>query len=285
MVILDNITEGKLEKLKDKLDEKLKSRTIVFERLSELNENVGDEQAICVFGLTKGFFDIDAFEFLRNQTMFSNVSIIIAASKNRMGNLANAQSAVAWANELVKIRRKNYKVIAEVDIEDDDYIFELVKAQISPKKNTNKNKVIIYTDGSCSGNPGAGGWGAILMADGKHKEISGGEADTTNNRMELTAVIKALEHLKKPCSVELYSDSAYVVNAFEQNWIKQWKKKNWKNSERVLVKNIDLWQKLDSLTQLHKVHFNKVKGHADNEFNNRCDELAVLETNKLIEKL
>lgn len=135
-------------------------------------------------------------------------------------------------------------------------------------------EVIIYTDGACSGNPGPGGWGSILMMGENRKEISGGKKDTTNNVMELTAVIEALKLLKRPCKVDLYSDSAYVVNAFLQNWIWGWIKNGWKNSSKEEVKNKELWQELLSLTQTHNVTFHKVKGHADNEFNNRCDELA-----------
>ena len=134
--------------------------------------------------------------------------------------------------------------------------------------------VTIYTDGACSGNPGPGGWGAILMAGKNKKEISGGKKDTTNNVMELTAVIEALKLLKRPCKVELYSDSAYVVNAFLQNWISGWIKNGWKNSNKEEVKNKELWQELINLTKVHNVTFHKVKGHSDNEYNNRCDELA-----------
>ena len=136
------------------------------------------------------------------------------------------------------------------------------------------DKVIIYTDGACSGNPGPGGWGSILMMGENRKEISGGKKDTTNNVMELTAVIEALKLLKRPCKVDLYSDSAYVVNAFLQNWILGWIKNGWKNSSKEEVKNKELWQELFSLTKIHDVTFHKVKGHADNEYNNRCDELA-----------
>ena len=135
-------------------------------------------------------------------------------------------------------------------------------------------KVVIYTDGACSGNPGPGGWGAILMYKDNKKEISGGKKDTTNNIMELTAVIEGLKLLKYPCEVDLYSDSAYVVNAFLQGWIYNWVKKGWKTSGKEPVKNKELWQELYSLTKKHKVEFIKVKGHADNEFNNRCDEMA-----------
>lgn len=136
------------------------------------------------------------------------------------------------------------------------------------------DKVIIYTDGACSGNPGPGGWGAILMYKDNKKEISGGKKNTTNNEMELTAVIEGLKMLKYPCEVELYSDSAYVVNAFLQKWIDNWVKNNWKTSNKEPVKNQELWKELYNLTKKHKVKFIKVKGHSDNEFNNRCDELA-----------
>lgn len=141
-------------------------------------------------------------------------------------------------------------------------------------------KVTIYTDGACSGNPGPGGWGAILMCQGKKKEIAGGCKNTTNNIMEITAVIEALKLLKFACEVDLYSDSAYVVNAFRQKWIENWKKNNWKTASKEPVKNKELWQELDKLTQIHQVKFHKVKGHSDNEFNNRCDELARGEIQK-----
>ena len=136
------------------------------------------------------------------------------------------------------------------------------------------DEVTIYTDGACSGNPGPGGWGAILMYKDTKKEISGGKKDTTNNVMELTAVIEALKSLKYPCKVNLYSDSTYVVNAFLQKWIISWQKNNWKTSNKSDVKNKDLWQELIELTKIHQVKFIKVKGHSDNEFNNRCDEMA-----------
>ncbi len=135
-------------------------------------------------------------------------------------------------------------------------------------------EVTIYTDGACSGNPGPGGWGAILMYKGNKKEISGAKKDTTNNVMELTAVIEALKLLKYPCKVKLYSDSAYVVNAFLQHWVVNWQKNNWKTADKSDVKNKELWQELVDLTNTHNVTFIKVKGHSDNEYNNRCDELA-----------
>lgn len=135
--------------------------------------------------------------------------------------------------------------------------------------------VVIYTDGACSGNPGPGGWGAILIYGDNKKEVSGSSSNTTNNIMELTAVIEALKSLKAECNVKIYSDSAYVVNAFNQSWIYNWKKNNWRTANKEPVKNRELWEDLYLLTQNHKVEFIKVKGHSDNEYNNRCDFLAT----------
>jgi len=135
-------------------------------------------------------------------------------------------------------------------------------------------KVIIYTDGACSGNPGPGGWAALLMYGEHSMELSGYEAHTTNNRMELMAPIKALSKLNMPCEVELYSDSSYLVNAFVQKWLVNWQKRNWIKSDKKPVENQDLWQELLKLTAIHTVKWIKVRGHADNPMNNRCDELA-----------
>ena len=144
-----------------------------------------------------------------------------------------------------------------------------------------EEKVIIYTDGACSGNPGPGGWGAILMYKDARKEISGGMKNTTNNIMEITAVIEALKCLKVESNVQVYSDSAYTVNAFKQGWIYNWMKNGWKTANKEPVKNKELWEELYALTKKHEVEFIQVKGHADNEFNNRCDEMARSEILKL----
>ena len=143
-------------------------------------------------------------------------------------------------------------------------------------------EIILYTEGSCYGKQWKGGWGAILFYNGIKKEISGGEENTTNNRMELTAVIKGLEALKEPCKVDIYSDSAYVVNAFLQNWVGSWQNNGWKSSKGKVL-NIDLWQRLLQLVSIHSVSWHKVKGHADNEYNNRCDSLARSEITKITE--
>lgn len=142
-------------------------------------------------------------------------------------------------------------------------------------------QVVLYTDGACSGNPGAGGWASILSYQGSEKVLSGGESETTNNRMELMAVICGLESVKKGSCVQVFSDSAYVVNAFLQNWIGSWQKNNWKTAGKGEVQNKDLWQRLLCAMEGLDVKFNKVKGHADNEYNNRCDALAREEIAKL----
>lgn len=138
--------------------------------------------------------------------------------------------------------------------------------------------VSIYTDGACSGNPGPGGWGAVLIYNGIEKEISGGEAATTNNRMELTGVIRALSLLKEPCDVTLYSDSQYITRAVNEGWLKKWKAAGF--TKKGGLKNAELWRELDGLLTVHAVKFIWVKGHAENAYNNRCDALAVAEREK-----
>lgn len=146
-----------------------------------------------------------------------------------------------------------------------------------------KKEVSIYTDGACSGNPGPGGWAAILKYREHEKEIWGSEEKTTNQRMELTAAIRALSVLKEPCRVKLYSDSAYLVNAFHQKWFERWKTNGWLNSQKKPVENQDLWLKLLALSAIHEIEWIKVKGHSDNHYNNRCDQLARRAIGKLAE--
>lgn len=138
-----------------------------------------------------------------------------------------------------------------------------------------KDEIIIYTDGACSGNPGPGGWGALLIWNGKEKELSGSARDSTNNRMEMRAVIEALNALKRPCHAKIHSDSALIVNAFNKGWINSWQKKGWKKSDKKPVENQDLWKEMLLAMNDHKVSWIKVKGHSDNELNNRVDRLAV----------
>ena len=135
--------------------------------------------------------------------------------------------------------------------------------------------VELYTDGACSGNPGPGGWGAILRYRGREKELSGGEEMTTNNRMELTAVIRGLEALKEPCTVELWSDSRYVIDGLEKGWARSWQKRGWIKADKKPALNPELWEKLLALCDGHEMHYHWVKGHAENEYNKRCDALAV----------
>jgi len=135
--------------------------------------------------------------------------------------------------------------------------------------------VILYTDGACSGNPGPGGWGALLLWNGKEKELTGGAKNTTNNRMEMMAVIKGLKALKRPCKVKIHSDSALIVNTFKKGWIVDWQKRGWKKSNKKPVENRDLWEEMLKAMSPHKIEWIKVKGHADNMLNNRVDKLAV----------
>ena len=140
--------------------------------------------------------------------------------------------------------------------------------------------VTLYTDGACSGNPGPGGWGAILEYMGHRREMSGGEGETTNNRMELTAVIKGLMALKEPCVVELYSDSKYVIDGLSKGWAVGWRSRGWVKADKKPALNPDLWAQLLELTEKHQMRYHWIKGHAENPNNNRCDELAVAEWKK-----
>ena len=140
--------------------------------------------------------------------------------------------------------------------------------------------VTLYTDGACSGNPGPGGWAAILIYQGHKKELAGGEAETTNNRMELIGVIEGLRALKEPCSVDLWSDSRYVIDALEKGWAERWRQNGWMRSKKEGAKNPELWEELLQLTEKHELHYHWVKGHADNPWNNRCDMLAVQQRDK-----
>jgi len=145
-------------------------------------------------------------------------------------------------------------------------------------------RVNIYTDGACKGNPGAGGWAAILEYEGKEKELCGGEKSTTNNRMELIAAIEGLKALKEPCLVTLYSDSQYLVNAINKGWLKNWEAKGWKKSDKSKVLNDDLWKTLSALLQTHTVEFVWVRGHDGHAYNERCDSLASGYAEKLLEE-
>ena len=243
--------------------------------------NFGEsDKIVFISRLKQSFFPAKFLEFINylNDTKNQNIQVDVILIEE----ISKKSKIVAdWLAELRK-SGFNINLIAELDNADFvDKIDALINGNASEFQQVpNKNEVTIYTDGACSGNPGAGGWGAILISKTKQKEISGFEPNTTNNQMELTAVIKALEMLKFSCSVNLYSDSAYVVNAINQNWLENWKNNGWVGSDKKPVKNIELWQKLDNLLSKHSVEFIKVKGHADNEYNNRCDALATGEIAK-----
>lgn len=144
-----------------------------------------------------------------------------------------------------------------------------------------KPEVIVYTDGACSGNPGPGGWGAVLIWNGKKKELSGGDPQTTNNRMEMQAVIEALKALNKPCLVKIHSDSALIINAFTQGWIDNWQRKGWRKADKKPVENKELWQAMLEAMKPHEVKWVKVKGHSGIELNERADQLAVAASQKI----
>ncbi len=192
---------------------------------------------------------------------------------------------VVWCIMTVRYRRRwMWKNRAWEDIYDNqENIIALGKQALSGRrllKRRTMKTVTIYTDGACSGNPGPGGWGAILMYGPHKRELSGGEANTTNNRMELTAVIEALSLLKEPCIVDLWSDSKYVIDGLEKGWAKGWKARGWKKADKKPALNPDLWDRLLALTEVHSLRYHWVKGHAENAYNNRCDELAVAESQK-----
>lgn len=237
------------------------------------------EKIVFVSRLNLDFFPTKFIEMLSYLQLnnLANIKIEVILVEKLIDN---SKMAIEWLNEL-NSKGYNIKLIAELDEEDfKARINDLINMNTFEQKKENNNEITIYTDGACSGNPGAGGWGAVLIGAGKQKEISGFDPLTTNNQMELTAVIKALELLKVSCNVKLYSDSAYVVNAINQNWLFNWKNNNWLGADKKPVKNIELWQKLDNLLNKHSVEFIKVKGHADNELNNRCDKLATGEIAK-----
>ncbi len=261
------------------------------------------EDDVYVFEALKlSFVSEDFFKFVNHLTdnkIFSvDFKVVLIEDFNQNGKIV-----IDWCRAIFDSFGVNLKVVAEIDrqttgeelclavktilaSEKRKLLGEIKQAMQSAKvspmneKVEIKDSVVIYTDGACSGNPGAGGWGAVLIYGHNKKEISGFEEDTTNNRMELTAVIRALSLLKQKCNVELFSDSAYVVNAIKNNWLDNWKVNGWVGADKKPVKNIELWKELDSLLQTHNVNFNKVKGHSDNELNNRCDELATGEIKK-----
>ena len=201
---------------------------------------------------------------------FSGVNILNASGKD-------AQQSVFHLHFHILARVKDDGIDAFPNLKKREGSLEELCERVKIKED---DSVTLYTDGACSGNPGIGGWCAILNCKGSEKVLAGGEKETTNNRMELMAVIQGLETLKKSCTVNVYSDSAYVVNAFLQNWVTAWINNGWKSSKGEVL-NVDLWKRLVIQTEKHNVVWHKVKGHADDENNNRCDALARGEIEKL----
>ncbi len=273
LILVDGLAKEEFDVIKNAVAEK---DTEVF-KLQEFDlSHINDYKKITIYtGLFLNFVTSN-FMFAVEKMLVENikkVQIDVIFVEN-LGE--NAKIAIDWLNFVNERYSFSFKVKAEIDRFN---LADELKSQETNVSNLSQNKadniVSIYTDGACSGNPGAGGWGAILFHRNHKKEISGFEPNTTNNKMEITAVIRALEMLKAPCTVELYSDSAYVVNAITLGWLENWKKNNWLGSDKKPVKNIEYWKRLDGLMNVHSVNFNKVKGHSDNEFNNRCDELAT----------
>ena len=271
LILLDDFDKNSLSIL-----EKLKKQTNKIESVSNYEKlDLSKFENVYLFvAIKNSFANFDVQNFIINNKL--KLNIIVVCNKKNM-----AEPFVTWIKSLIHYTKVDYNISTITMYSTLEEDLKLIGEIISnkPVKKAKEN-VTIYTDGACSGNPGPGGWGAILICENHVKEISGYDDDTTNNRMELIAVIKALKMLKKKCNVELFSDSAYVVNAINDKWIDGWKNKNWKNSDKEQVKNIELWQELDNLISFHNVTFNKVKGHADDDLNNRCDELATQEIAK-----
>ena len=214
---------------------------------------------------------IGAFKYIKANNIAKRIVLKHDVFNTKSGNVMK-RAGMTFEGILRKAGRNNFH--SRYDIAIYSILDEEIDLEDKPK-NLGNNKVIIYTDGACSGNPGVGGWGAVLFHGNNKKEISGYAENTTNNQMELTAAIMALDKLKVACEVELYSDSAYLINAFNEDWITSWQKNGFKNSAKKLVANVELWQKLIEFNNTHKITWIKVKGHADNKYNNRCDELAT----------
>ncbi len=281
LILLDTLELSEKEII---FNQKHDENTEIIDLVNFDQSKINNYQNITIYsGLKYGFVSIFFQEFVINEILSkTKKSQIFVIFIETIGE--NAKIVLDWLSFCNQNYNTNLKFIAEISKENlkEDLTFILKNNNLNNMQSSKdvSNNVIIYTDGACSGNPGAGGWGAVLFHGSHKKEISGFEKETTNNKMEITAVLKALELLKAPCNVELYSDSAYVVNAIEKGWLDSWQKNNWIGSDKKPVKNIEYWMRLLELMKIHNVHFNKVKGHADNEFNNRCDELATGEITK-----
>lgn len=271
LILIDELNENY-----ELISKSIKRKNNVFEKLSNWKkvDFSGFEKVYIFVAVVNNFASYDTQQFVLNCK--EKLNFVTYSTKLNM-----SEPFVSWINSLIYFNKCDFSICARMTQKTIDSDLELIDGIINDNISKDpKDTVKIYTDGACSGNPGPGGWGIILMHEDKMKEFSGFEPMTTNNRMELTAVVKALSMLKKKCNVEVYSDSAYVVNAINQNWIQGWRNNGWKNSDREQVKNLELWHELNKLITYHNVTFYKVQGHSDNEFNNRCDELATSEIAK-----
>jgi len=215
------------------------------------------------------------FKYIFENSIAARIQLQHDVDNPKSGNVMK-RAGMTFEGILRKAGESNYRSRADIAN------YSILKEEIDLIDENNKlnNKIIIYTDGACSGNPGPGGWGAIIFENDNKKEISGYSEVTTNNQMELIAAIKALELIDKPSEIELFSDSAYLINAFKEDWITKWQMNGFKTANNKDVANADLWSKLIEFNNKHKIKWIKVKGHADNEFNNRCDQLATGEIAK-----
>jgi len=215
------------------------------------------------------------FKYIFKNSIAARIQLQHDVDNPKSGNVMK-RAGMTFEGILRKAGESNYR--SRADLANYSILKEEIDT-IDDSINSN-DKITIYTDGACSGNPGPGGWGAIIFANDNKKEISGYSEVTTNNQMELIAAIKALELIEKPSEIELYSDSAYLINAFKEDWITKWQLNGFKNANNKDVANAELWVKLIEFNNTHKIKWIKVKGHADNEFNNRCDQLATGEIAK-----
>lgn len=215
------------------------------------------------------------FKYIKENSIAARIQLKHDVDNPKSGNVMK-RAGMTFEGISRKAGISNYRARADLAI------YSILKEEIDNEFTKLEDKVVIYTDGACSCNPGPGGWGAIIFENGNKKELSGFDKVTTNNQMELTAAIKALQEIKQSSEITLYSDSAYLINAFNEGWIAKWQLNGFKNSNNKDVANIDLWKILINFNNYHKIKWVKVKGHADNEFNNRCDELATGEISKNI---
>ena len=218
----------------------------------------------------KGFF-----KYIFDNSIAARIQLQHDVDNLKSGNVMK-RAGMTFEGVLRRAGASNYRPRADLAN------YSILKEEIDVIENIEQfnKKITIYTDGACSGNPGPGGWGAIIFTNENKNEISGYNAETTNNQMELIAAIKALELVEKPCEIDLYSDSAYLINAFKEDWITKWQLNGFKNANNKDVANADLWARLIEFNNIYKINWIKVKGHADNEFNNRCDQLATGEIAK-----